>query len=173
MMQRSSFRALFGFTRKSSITIGSTLGAALLVTACGSRGPTASGAEPVASARETVTTFMRAVADSNLTKMAQLWGTSKGAAATTRQPADYERRVVVIQSYLRNDDYRIATDAAESEGRRGMQVELRRQACTWSVPFTVVKSAKDGWVVSNIDLTRAGNPVRPCDPNAKPDSTTP
>jgi hypothetical protein len=137
--------------------------------ACGGRAP--GQAQPAASARETVTAFMRAVADSNVSKMAELWGSSKGSAASTGEPADYERRVVLIQSYLRSDDYRIAADGGEGEGRRAMQVELRRQACTWTVPFTVVKSEKGGWIVSNIDLTRAGNPVRPCDPSARGDST--
>ena len=50
---------------------------------------------------------MQAVADSNLQKMARLWGTSAGPAAKTNQPPDYERRIVVMQAYLRNDDYRI------------------------------------------------------------------
>lgn len=113
---------------------------------------------------------MRAVADSNLSKMAELWGSSKGAAGVTRQPSDYERRIVVIQSYLRHDDYRIASNAGDNHGRQSMQVELRRQACTWAVPFVVAKSNEDKWLVTSVDLTRAGNPARPCDPNAPADS---
>ena len=114
---------------------------------------------------------MRAVSDSNLTKIAELWGSAKGSAAATRQPPDYERRIVIIQSYLRHDDYRITADAAEGSDGRSLQVELRRQACTWTVPFTVIKTS-GGWLVSNVDLTRAGNPVRPCDPNAQQGDST-
>jgi hypothetical protein len=159
--QRSSFRPVRAVVGALSV--------ALVIAACGGH---ATGApQPMSSARETVTAFMRAVADSNLTKMAELWGSSKGAAARTGQPPDYEHRIVVMQSFLRNDDYRIAADVGEGDGRRSMQVELRRQACTWSVPFTVVKADNGGWLVSNIDLTRAGNPARPCDPDAQRDST--
>jgi hypothetical protein len=35
-----------------------------------------------------VDAFMQAVADSNLTQMASLWGTSAGPAAKTNQPSD-------------------------------------------------------------------------------------
>ena len=143
----------------------------LVSTACGgASGP--GQAQPAAAPSETVTSFLQAVADSNLTKMAQLWGSSKGSAAATGQPSDYQKRIVLMQSYLRHDESRIASDIAESSSQHSMQVELRRVACTWVVPFTVVKADK-GWLVSNIDLTHAGNPVRPCDPDAKaaPDTT--
>ena len=167
MIQRSSFGtvrgAVFGVVGLAAIAL-----VAIAAAACGGRAPGA--AEPAVSARETVTAFMRAVADSNLTKMAELWGSSKGPAASTGQPADYARRIVVIQSYLRSDDYRIASDVGEGDSRRAMQVELRRQACTWAVPFVVTKADNSSWVVSNIDLTRAGNPARPCDPDAQKDS---
>jgi len=147
------------------------LGAAALVTACGG-GHAPGTTQPATSARETVTAFMRAVADSNLTKMAELWGSSKGSAARTGQPSDYEKRIVVMQSFLRNDDYRVASEASESSDRRAMQIELRRQACTWTVPFTVLKANDGAWLVSSVDLTRAGNPVRPCDPDAQAKDST-
>ena len=144
--------------------LGFALGAAIIA-AVGCGGRQAGGPEPRTSPRETVTTFMSAVADSNLTKMASLWGSSKGSAAATGEPVDYERRVVLMQSYLRHDDYRIVT-ATQNAGHWEGQVELRRQACTWIVPFTAVEAESGGWIINNIDLTRAGNPVRPCDPTA-------
>ena len=79
---------------------------------------------------------MQAVADSNLPKMADLWGTPSGPAARTNQPADWERRIAIIQAYLRSDSFRLISDVPETDGRRAVQVEIRRQACTWSVPFT-------------------------------------
>jgi hypothetical protein len=163
VIQRSSF-----CTR-----IAPLASAAILATAaCGGHTSAPRDAQPDADAKQTMTSFMRAVSDSNLTKIAELWGSSKGSAAATRQPADYERRIVLIQSYLRHDQYRIIADAADGNDSRSMQIELRREACTWTVPFTVTKAGKAGWLVSNIDLTRAGNPVRPCDPKTQGDSTT-
>jgi hypothetical protein len=168
VIQRSSFDRVRG------AVVGTwaiaTIGA---FAACGGHASSAAqpgATQPAGTARATVQTFMRAVADSNLIKMAELWGTSKGPAATTGQPADYQHRIVLIQSYLRSDDYRITADVGDGDSRRSMQVELRRQACTWIIPFSLVKSDHGGWIINSIDLTRAGNPVRPCDPNAQ-DST--
>jgi len=150
--------------------------AVLLLVACGGGGGAEVAAvQPANTPSAAVREFMRAVADSNLDKMAMLWGTAKGPAARTRQPADYERRIVIMQSYLSHDDSRILSDTPEaSEGQHTLQVELRRQACTWTVPFGAVQLGDRSWIVQRIDLTAAGNPARPCNPsgpNASPDST--
>jgi hypothetical protein len=105
---------------------------------------------------------MQAVADSNVAKMATLWGTTSGPASKTHQPPDYERRVAIMQAYLRNDSYRLTSDVPETDNRRALHVELKRQACTWSVPFVAVKTGDGSWVVNQVDLNAAGNPARPC-----------
>jgi len=134
--------------------------------ACGGGG--AAPVHPANTASAAVQAFMRAVADSNLDAMATLWGTAKGPAARTRQPSDYERRIVIMQSYLSHDDLRIVSDAPDgSEARHAVQVELRRQACTWTVPFTVIQLPDGSWIVNQIDLTSAGNPARPCNPSTQ------
>jgi hypothetical protein len=131
----------------------------VLLVACG--GGTAP-VQPSNTAAATVKGFMQAVADSNLAKMASLWGTANGPAAKTRQPQDYERRIAVMQAYLRSDSYRLTSDVAETPDRRVVQVEIRRQACTWSVPFVTIKAADHSWLINQVDLTAAGNPARPC-----------
>lgn len=105
---------------------------------------------------------MQAVADSNLNKMASLWGTTSGPASRTGQPPDYQRRLAIMQAYLRNDSYRVTSDAAEGTNRRALTVELRRQTCTWNVPFVAVSLADQSWLVNSVDLAAAGNPARPC-----------
>lgn len=106
---------------------------------------------------------MQAVADSNLDNMAMLWGTAGGPASKTNQPPDWRRRIAVMQAYLRNDSFRITSDApAPDENRRAQQVEIRRQACTWMVPFVTIKARDGSWLVTQVDLAAAGNPARPC-----------
>ena len=109
---------------------------------------------------------MQAVADSNLTTMATLWGTAKGPAARTRQPPDYERRIAVMRSYLRNDDSRILAD---TPGRvRAAATPSRSRSGGPPAPGpcrSSSSSSRDGsWIVNQVDLTAAGNPARPCDP---------
>jgi len=115
---------------------------------------------------------MQAVADSNVVKMANLWGTASGPAAKTNQPPDWQRRIAIMQAYLRNDSFRITSDVPEAdENRRGLLVEIKRQTCTWTVPFTAIKTRDGSWIVTQLDLAAAGNPARPCDESARRDST--
>ncbi len=136
----------------------------LLVVACG--GAATSSAQdlsPQAGSEAAVQGLLRAVADSNLDKMAQFWGTSKGPAAATHQPSDYERRIVVMQAYLRGSDFRIISNTVDSEhrDRRVLRVELTRGSCDEVVPFTAIRTGK-GWVVSSVDLDALGSPARRC-----------
>lgn len=146
------------------------LGSVLLLAACG--GGSAPQAQPANSARGAVQSFMQAVADSNVVKMANLWGTASGPAAKTNQPPDWQRRVAIMQAYLRNDSFRITSDEPETDvNRRALQVEIKRQSCTWSVPFVALKT-RDGWIVTQLDLAAAGNPARPCQEAAPGDSAS-
>ena len=140
----------------------------MLLAACGGSGGGAPEVHPANTASAAVENFMKAVADSNLAAMAGLWGTSKGPASKTRQPPDYERRIAVMRSYLSHDDFRIMGDAPDvSEGRHTVQVQIRRSACTWTIPFLVIQLADGTWIVNQMDLTAAGNPARPCDASAQ------
>ncbi|HET6837795.1 MAG TPA: hypothetical protein VFH24_07105 [Gemmatimonadales bacterium] len=132
----------------------------LLVAGCG--GGSTAPVQPTTSAAAAVRGFMQAVADSNVDKMASLWGTANGPASQTRQPPDYERRVAIMQAYLRNDSYRVTSDVEETPTRRTLQVQLRRKTCTWSVPFVSLKTNSGSWLINQVDLTAAGNPARPC-----------
>jgi hypothetical protein len=138
---------------------------AVLLAACGG-GSAPSTVAPTTSARGAVDAFMQAVADSNVTQMGNLWGTSAGPAAKTNQPSDWEKRIVVMQTYLQNESHRVVADAPEGTGdtRHAVQVEIRRQLCSWVVPFTAIKLADGTWIVNQVDVTAAGNPAQPCAP---------
>jgi hypothetical protein len=144
--------------------------ALLAVAACGGGGSSGSVA-PARTPTGVVESFMQAVADSNLSRMAELWGSTGGPAAKTKQPSDYEKRIAVMQAYLRNESHKVlAAAGAGSDTRQDFQVEIRRELCTWTVPFTVIKVG-DSWLVNQVDLTKAGNPARPCVPGGEQDST--
>jgi hypothetical protein len=148
--------------------------AALLLAACSGGGGGTSQVPPASTASAAVQNFMKAVADSNLTTMANLWGSANGPAGKTRQPADFERRIAVMQAYLNHDDFRILSDVPDgSEMRRAMQVQIRRQACTWDIPFTVIQMSNGTWLINRVDLAAAGNPAKPCDPSAKDTASAP
>lgn len=139
-----------------------------LLVGCGGGGSPASPAPGNASdSPETaVKNFMQAIADSNIARMTQLWGTAKGPAAETKKPDDYEKRMIITQLYLRGASYRIirVDPVTDDPTRNLVTVDLNRGECTKSVPFTVVNTGSS-WIVNQIDLNLAGTPVRPCEPS--------
>lgn len=146
--------------------------AVLLLFACSGGG--ASSADTVApttgSARGVVESFMEAVADSNLSRMATLWGGNAGPASRTGQPPDWERRILVMQAYLQNESHRLLPSRESGGSSEQVPVEIRRALCTWVVPFTAIRLGDGSWLVNQVDLTKAGNPARPCVPGAGQDT---
>jgi hypothetical protein len=142
--------------------------AAVVLAACsGNSGGTSGPAvAPVLSSAQAMRDFMKAAADSNLMRMGQLWGTSRGSAAETQYPENYEKRLVVLQLYLRADSSKIASDVAigGKDDQREVKVDIYRQGCKKQVPALMIRLDNKGWIVNNIDLAPAGNPARPCEP---------
>jgi hypothetical protein len=121
-------------------------------------------ATPSAAVQE----FMRAVADSNLTRMAQLFGNAKGASARTHQPVNYEKRMVTTQLFLRGVQARTLGDVpTEKGGMRSITTQLAHNGCTVTLSVNVVH-AKEGWLVHDFDLDRAAQVNRPCDTSKRP-----
>jgi hypothetical protein len=169
--------ALRPLSREHPVNPRTIFAAPLVLAACGG-GPAASGAAgPAPSAEQAVRSFMQAAADSNLKRMAQLWGTRAGSASKTGQPPDYERRLSIMQIYLSGAPYRLVpASAAQVEQAAGdtlrpgdgagttrqVVVQLERPGCIKFVPFAVVKAQDNAWVVNQVDLAAAGHPKRPC-----------
>jgi hypothetical protein len=111
-----------------------------------------------------VTRFMSAVQANDLVTMGQLWGTPDGPAIDHMDRAELEKRLTVMQAFLTNDEYQIEPSVSLvrlDDRTRAYQVRLTRSGCVHSVPFELV-SVGGGWLVSNVDVTQAGNPARRC-----------
>ena len=137
-----------------------------VLAACGGGSSIAGGpVEPAASSSQAMASFMRAAADSNLARMAELWGSADGPAARTGQPAEWEKRVIIMQTYLRGDSSRVVTDVplTGSDSQRRVIVTLYRSGCIKQIPAVVTRAKSGGWLVENIDISAAGNPARPCE----------
>jgi hypothetical protein len=145
------------------------LASGIVLAACGG-GSSAESSAPVASAAAAATAFLRAAADSNVTRMAELWGTARGPASRTNQPTDYQRRIVVIQTFLWSDSSKVIGQAAVpgDENRRTVTVAIWRGGCMKQFPLTMVRTGSGAWLVSNFDLALTGNPARPCDGEPPP-----
>ena len=112
--------------------------------------------------------FMRAVADSNLPRMSQLFGNRRGSAFRTHQPKDYEKRMVVIQAMLRGAQARTLGDIpSEKSGGRTVPTQLSNNGCRVTIPFNVVK-ANEGWLVNEFKLESAAEVNKPCESRKRP-----
>ena len=133
----------------------------LLVAGCSSGG--GGSATPVASSAEAVSAFMRAAADSNLTRMAELWGTASGPADRTQLN---DKRLTVLQVYLKGDSTRVLADepVTGSSNQRRVSIALYRGSCVKQFPVFTVRLGDGGWIVQNVNIELAGNPARPCEP---------
>ena len=143
--------------------------AALVLAACGGKSGSAPTA-PVASSGQALREFMQAAKDSNLTRMSQLWGSSRGPAAETRYPENYEKRLAVIQAYLRADSSKVVSDmpvTGDANHRRLVVAVYRGGGCMKQIPATLSR-IKGAWVVTDIELVAAGNPARPCEGATNP-----
>ena len=141
------------------------VGVALLA-ACGGSSTRTQSTAPSPNPEYELHEFMAAVADSNLPKMAEFWGTANGSAAETGNPSDYPKRVEVMQIYLRGFSFRVVAsvpvDATQSA--QSMGVEMTRDDCIKSVAVTAVRTRTGRWVIQDIDLTALGSPAAPCTP---------
>src|SRR5690242_16591987 len=110
-----TFRQWFASTRRTHVKhlIRSTCTLALLAAVSAPLTAQNPG-QGAATASAAVEEFMRAASDSNLTRMAELFGTERGSSARTKQPSDYARRMVVMQAALAGISVR-ATGATATE----------------------------------------------------------
>ncbi len=136
--------------------------AVLAVTACGSKASW-SIMLPV-DPEVTLSRFMSAVQANDLVSMSQLWGTKDGPAAQRMERAELNQRLTVMQIMLKHERYEITADVSAvglDDETRAYQLRLTRLGCQVDVPFQLIRVG-EGWLVSIIDLTQAGNPARDC-----------
>ena len=124
------------------------------------------GAETATAAVEE---FMRAAADSNLTRMSQLFGTDRGSAARTGQPENYAQRMVVMQAMLAGITVRAnAETATTDDNRRVVTTEIARGNCRITIPVRAVM-ARVGWLVLGFEVQDVWDGVnRPCPATSRP-----
>jgi hypothetical protein len=132
--------------------------------ACGGGSKPTTGATPSPGPSQAVQEFMKAVADSNLTRMAELWGTSSGSAAETGKPTDYQRRIAVMYTFLKGSTAKVLAEVERSNDKSTLAVEVTRSDCHKRIPFTLEKTKNDRWMVTSIELGALGTPGRACAP---------
>lgn len=145
--------------RSLSVYAGLVLGVALLLAGCARQSappplrPLAGGVAPVL----TVERFLNAVNSSDLDTMARLFGTRDGSVLNREPRSVVETWMYALASVLRHDNYLLEGEGIVP-GRLGEAVELLVRMDVESrqvtVPFIVVQTRKDGWLIEQIGIER-------------------
>lgn len=123
---------------------------------------------PAKSPAAAVEEFIRAASDSNLTRMAELWGTEKGSASATGRPDRYGEKIIIMQAFMQGVSVRALGEIPGEKGtRRQVTTEISRGPCRVMVPVIVTK-VRDGWIVNNFDLERVADVNKPCEGSSGP-----
>lgn len=110
-----------------------------------------------------VVEFFRAASDSNLTRMAQLFGTKDGSVRKTGEPEDYPKRMVIMQAMLGGTQVRALGEVVTSHDEQvSVTTEVVKGSCKVVVAVTAVE-AEEGWLVLKFDLPSIWDGInRPC-----------
>ncbi len=120
-----------------------------------------------ATPQAAVEEFMRALADSNLTRMADHFGTTKGPWSKTR-PKGYEKQLIIMQAFLQGVHAKALGDVAGSKGAmRTVTTHLSHNGCSVTIPVNVLKY-KDGWLVHDYDQVEGHKINQPCEQSGRP-----
>lgn len=99
-----------------------------------------------------------------LAVMARLFGNRDGSLVERDPAGEVERRMYLLADILRHDDYAVEGEQAVP-GRTDEAVEvlvrLHIGERRVTVPFTVVRSRRDGWLVEQVEVERILGPSRP------------
>ncbi len=133
---------------------------AMLAGACASStrreaGTLATGSTAEVAPALSLERFLRAANAGDLRTMADLFGTEQGSIREAEAPEDVERRMFALASVLKHNDYALKGQQIVP-GSLGRAVQLLVMLDSGdrkvTVPFTMVRTHGDAWLVEAIDI---------------------
>jgi hypothetical protein len=132
---------------------GLVFGLALL-SACASSS-SRTGVDSSVGPAMTVERFLRATNQNDLDTMASLFGNRDGSVTRVWSKKEVDERMLIFSSVLRHTDYAIVGEEIVA-GRRDeatqLNVRMVIQGDTLQVPFTMVRTANQNWLIENIGI---------------------
>lgn len=138
---------------------------ALLAAACGGGGAAAPGPAPAGPAPQLVVErFLQAANVNDLPTMTTLFGTADKTIDKLEPLAVAQRRMYVLASLLRHDDFAIQGQRVvpgRMEDATEVLVMIRQGKKQTLVPHLVVRRNDGGWIIERIDVERLTSGARP------------
>ena len=142
--------------RSSAVRNAGLMLALVLFAACAGAAPRAGASSPVGAAL-TIERFLAATNQNDLDTMASLFGTRDGSVTRTWSQKEIDERMLIFASVLRHTDYTIAGEqvvAGRREEATQLNVNMVIQGDTVQVPFLLVRTANQNWLIENIGIER-------------------
>lgn len=101
--------------------------------------------------------FLRAVNANDVQTMARLFGTRDGSILNREKPDEVQKRMFILASLLHHDNYQMeGNQIVPGQLSDAIQLNVRmwfgeRQVV---LPFTLVRTKKDAWMVEKIGVDR-------------------
>ena len=134
---------------------GLMLGLAVWSACAGS--PQRAGVDSSVGPAMTIERFLRATNQNDLDTMASLFGNSDGPVTRVWSEKEVDERMLIFTSVLRHTDYQIVGEEVVA-GRRGeatqLNVQMVIQGDSVQVPFTLVRTGNQNWLIENIGIER-------------------
>lgn len=134
---------------------GLMVGLALWSACAGS--PPRAGVDSSVGPAMTIERFLRATNQNDLDTMASLFGNRDGSVTRVWSEKEVDERMLIFTSVLRHTDYEIVGEEIVA-GRRGeatqLNVRMVIQGDTVQVPFTMVRTGNQNWLIENIGIER-------------------
>lgn len=133
------------------------MGLVLLTSGCAARTDpvTVRGEQPGIAPALAVERFLGAANAKDLNTMGRLFGTRAGSILERDPRSEVEHRMFTLASILRHQNYTLAGEGIVP-GRIGeavrIMVRMNLDGGQVLVPFTVVRTVNDGWLVEQIDI---------------------
>jgi hypothetical protein len=147
----------------SAVRFSGLLLAALVATSgCASR-PAPPAMAPSLAPTMTIERFLQAANQNDLDTMAALFGTSAGSINRSWSRKEADDRMFLLASLLRHTDYRIEGEQivpGRREDATRYSVHMQVAQGPVSVPFTLVRTRNQHWLIEDIGIERITHPGR-------------
>ena len=107
-----------------------------------------------ANHRDALTKFLQAAKAQDVQALANVWGTSRGAARTFMAPEELEMRVIYMLKCLRHDSYSVLTETPALGDKRTFATQLKYGPLTAVTDFTTTPGPEGRFYLEMLNLEK-------------------
>ena len=108
-----------------------------------------SSANGAADATAALSAFLGAAKMQDIQAMSRVWGSPSGLVRDAQPWGDVEKRLIIMQCYLKHDSYKVIRESPVAGGGRTYTVQLTLGSLSRSSDFTAVPGTGGRWFLQD------------------------